>query len=63
MDIGTLQGIGTILALVAFIGVCLWAYSSKRKAGFDEAAQLPFADDHLADDHVATSTHTRGQQQ
>ena len=58
MDIGTLQGIGTILAFVAFISVCLWAYSSKRKAGFDAAAQLPFADDHLAE-----RTHTRGQQQ
>ena len=58
MDIGTLQGIGTILAMTAFIGICLWAYSGKRKARFDEAAQLPFADDHLAE-----STHKRGQQQ
>ena len=45
MDIGTLRGLGTILGIVAFIGVVLWAYSSKRKKSFDEAANLPFADE------------------
>jgi cytochrome c oxidase cbb3-type subunit 4 len=45
MDKGTLLGIATILAFVAFIGVCLWAYSSKRREAFDEAANLPFADE------------------
>lgn len=45
MDIGTLRGLGTILVFVAFIGVVLWAYSSKRKKSFDEAANLPFADE------------------
>ena len=45
MDIGTLRGIGTILVFVAFIGVVLWAYNGKRKSSFDEAANLPFADD------------------
>lgn len=50
MDINTLRGIATILAMVAFIGVCLWAYSGKRKKDFDAAANLPFADDnHKAD--------------
>ncbi|EQM66469.1 cytochrome oxidase [Aquipseudomonas alcaligenes OT 69] len=45
MDIQTLRGLGTILVFVAFIGVVLWAYNSKRKDSFDEAANLPFADD------------------
>lgn len=44
MDIGTLRGLGTLLVLGAFICVVFWAYSGKRKAGFDEAALLPFAD-------------------
>ena len=47
MNIGILQGIGTVLAMVAFIGVCIWAWSSKNKQRFDEAAQLPFMDDDL----------------
>ena len=45
MDIGTLRGLGTLLVFVAFIGIVLWAYSNKRKSSFDEAANLPFADD------------------
>ena len=47
MDIGTLRGLGTLLVLVAFICVVSWAYSGKRKAAFDEAALLPFADQSL----------------
>jgi cytochrome c oxidase cbb3-type subunit 4 len=45
MDQGTLQGIGTILTMIAFLGVCWWAFSSYKKKDFDEAAQLPFADE------------------
>ena len=45
LDQGTLAGIGTVFALVTFISICIWAYSSRNKARFDEAAQLPFADD------------------
>ena len=45
MDIGTLRGIGTAVVFIAFIGVVLWAYSSRRKDSFNEAANLPFADD------------------
>jgi len=47
MDINTLRGVFTALALIAFIGVCIWAWSGKRKRAFDEAANLPFADDTL----------------
>lgn len=45
MDVGTLRGLGTAVVMIAFIGVTIWAYSSKRKSGFDEAANLPFADE------------------
>ena len=40
-----LQGIGTVVALLAFIAVCVWAYNPKRKQEFDDAAQLPFKDE------------------
>jgi len=45
MDIDTLRGITTALALIAFLAVCVWAWSKKRTQAFDEAANLPFADD------------------
>jgi cytochrome c oxidase cbb3-type subunit 4 len=45
MDINDLRGLSTLFLMVTFIGLCIWAYSSKRKETFDEAANLPFADD------------------
>lgn len=45
MDINTLRGLSTLLLLVAFIGLVIWAYSGKRKQAFEEAANLPFAED------------------
>lgn len=47
MDQGTMQGIGTILAMIAFLGVCWWAFSKHKKKDFDEASHLPFDDDEL----------------
>lgn len=44
MDINTLYGLLTLLLLILFIGIVLWAYSSKRKEQFDEAARLPLED-------------------
>ena len=43
MDINDLRGLSTLFLMVTFIGLCIWAYSSKRKTTFDEAANLPFA--------------------
>lgn len=45
MDINTLRGIATIVVMITFVGICIWAYSSKRKQQFDDAANLPFADE------------------
>ena len=39
------HSIWTILVMVIFIGIVIWAYSGRRKKAFDEAAQLPFADE------------------
>jgi len=42
MDINTLRSIFTVVAFAAFVGIVLWAYSSRSKAAFDQAAMLPF---------------------
>ena len=47
MDINDLRGFSTAFLMLAFFGLCIWAYSSKRKKSFDEAANLPFADEKL----------------
>ena len=53
MNAGTLQGIGTVLAMAAFFSIVWWAYGSKRKARFEEAAMLPFAEDDITLDSVS----------
>ena len=45
MDVNDLRTIITVLGLLCFLGICVWAYSKHAKKGFDEAAQLPFTDD------------------
>ena len=45
MDAGDWRGVFTIVMFLIFIGICIWAYSRRRKQDFDEAAQLPLHDD------------------
>jgi cytochrome c oxidase cbb3-type subunit 4 len=51
MDLMTLisdaRSVITLLCLLTFLGIIVWAYSSRRKSDFDEAAMLPFADDEM----------------
>lgn len=48
MDINTVRGISTIIVMIVFLGICLWAYSGSKKKDFDDAADLPFQDDNIA---------------
>jgi cytochrome c oxidase cbb3-type subunit 4 len=45
MDIQDLRGLGTLVVAIAFIGLSLWVFSSKRNAEFAEARLAPFADE------------------
>jgi len=45
MDINDLRSIVTVLAFLSFVGIVWWAYGKGARKGFDEAANLPFADD------------------
>jgi cytochrome c oxidase cbb3-type subunit 4 len=43
MDINDLRVVTTVLSLVLFLGIVVWAWSQAPCRAFDEAAQLPFA--------------------
>lgn len=49
MDINDLRSAMTVVMFVVFLGIVFWAYSSKRKRAFDEAARLPFDEDDSMD--------------
>jgi cytochrome c oxidase cbb3-type subunit 4 len=42
MDINTARGLIAALSLALFVGIVLWAWSSRQRARFDEASRLPF---------------------
>jgi cytochrome c oxidase cbb3-type subunit 4 len=49
MDLVTaLRTFFAVLMPLLFIGIVFWAYSKKRKKAFDDAANLPFADEDRA---------------
>jgi cytochrome c oxidase cbb3-type subunit 4 len=35
----------TVVVFVLFIGITIWAWSSKNKENFESAAQIPFQED------------------
>ncbi len=45
MDINDFRAWHTLVLLILFVGIWVWAWSAKRKKSFNEAANLPFADD------------------
>ncbi|GLK90624.1 cytochrome c oxidase cbb3-type subunit 4 [Pseudomonas sp. TE3786] len=47
-----IRGLGTVVVMVAFVGLALWVFSGRRQKDFDEATLLPFADDPEAIKHV-----------
>ena len=57
MDQGTIEGIATIFAMIAFLGVCWWAFSKHKKKDFEEASRLPFDEDELAESGKSPAKH------
>ena len=45
MDQSVIGSIFTVIVFVSFIGIVIWAFSSRNKKNFDEAANLVFADE------------------
>ena len=48
IEYSTLHSIFTVILFVAFVAFVIWAYSKKRKADFDNAANLVFDDEQKA---------------
>lgn len=55
MDVNDLRVLVMLLSFSAFVGIVAWAMNGRRRASFDEAAQLPFADE-MTDRHLPRAT-------
>ena len=60
MDNSLIQSIWTIVVLIVFIGIVVWAWSGKRKARFDEAANIPFTEDDMTSVDRSTEEKNHG---
>ncbi|QHE86430.1 cbb3-type cytochrome oxidase subunit 3 [Hydrogenophaga sp. BPS33] len=45
MDINVLRSTVTVISLLTFLGIVVWAWSRRNQARFDDAALLPFRDE------------------
>lgn len=60
MGIMDMRVIITVVSFVVFLLIVWWAYSGRQKTRFDEAANLPFADDDMQQRTVAKQQSTNG---
>jgi cytochrome c oxidase cbb3-type subunit 4 len=60
MDYAILGSISTVVMFVTFLGIVLWAYSGRRRAAFDAAANEPFALPDEETDHRDGAKQQRG---
>ena len=53
---GLIRGLGTVVVFIAFVGLTLWVFNSKRNPEFAEARLLPFADEPQPDSTQVSET-------
>jgi len=50
LDFDILSSVVTVVWLLAFIGLCIWAWSGRRRKDFEAAARLALDDTDVAAD-------------
>ena len=48
----------TVLTMVAFIALIVWAWSGKQKAAFDKASRIPLEEDKTESVNVQSASNT-----
>ncbi len=52
MSVSFVQSVWTVMAMVVFIGIVVWAYSSRKKADFEQAGRMAMDDDKPVSDSM-----------
>ncbi|HEY3488241.1 MAG TPA: cbb3-type cytochrome c oxidase subunit 3 [Gammaproteobacteria bacterium] len=48
---GWVYGVVTIILMIVFIGIVIWAWRDERTPNFEEAARLPLQEDKDSGEH------------
>ena len=60
MGIMDLRVVITVVSFIVFLLIVWWAYSGRQKKRFDEAANLPFADDEMQERTIESQQSSGG---
>mgnify|MGYP001575267098 CR=1 FL=1 len=61
MNYGLIHSIWTVMLLLLFIGIIVWAWSGKRKQSFEQAARMPLDDEMDSLPLIPTPSPSRGE--
>jgi cytochrome c oxidase cbb3-type subunit 4 len=60
MSVSFVQSVWTVIAMVVFIGIVIWAYSKRKKADFEKAGRMAMDDDKPVNDSMNKAATTSG---
>ncbi len=49
------QIVWTIVVMIIFVGIVLWAWSGRRKESFNEAANIPLEEENFLQEEIKTA--------
>lgn len=50
-----IQVVWTIIVMVVFLAIVLWAWSGRRKESFNEAANIPLEEENFLQEEIKTA--------
>jgi cytochrome c oxidase cbb3-type subunit 4 len=60
MSVTFVQSVWTVMAMVVFIGIVVWAYSRSKKADFEKAGRMAMDDDKPVNDSMNNAATNNG---
>ena len=61
MSVSFVQSVWTVMAMLVFIGIVIWAFSKRKKADFEKAGRMALDDDKPVNDSMKkTATSSSG---
>ncbi len=50
-----IQVVWTVIVMIIFVGIVLWAWSGRRKESFNEAANIPLEEEDFLQEEIKTA--------
>ena len=60
MSVTFVQSVWTVMAMVVFIGIVIWAYSKRKKSDFEQASRMAMDDDKPVNDSMNNAATNNG---